>query len=309
MLSNRRSTSLYFTKVLALPGRQAIVAGHLVSEKDEPTATIVLRIVGDKWNLVGKIPDIVYSIALDSTNRPGGPCFGVLGREGYFGVFGAGVAELTDSIIRGHPAYLEGLVCTEGVFFACGAQRQVVCRSMNGWSRVDQDLYVPFDECPAGFLFGISARSPNELFVCGSEGFAANWNGRVWSKIEIPTNLDLNSVFCASNGETYFSGAGGVIFALRVDGRIDNLSDSAISNNSLFDICEFKQDVYVAAGDQLLRLSDGQLESVLVPRSPNGEVAWVYSVSAEESLWCVGDEYIREFDGVRWIIHECPANR
>jgi hypothetical protein len=309
MQSNRRSTNLYFTNVLALPGIQAVVAGHLVSEKDEPTATIVLHIAGGKWSLVGKIPDVVYSIALDSSNRHSEPGFGVLGREGYFAVFKAGVAELRDAIVRGHPAYLEGLVCTEGIFFACGAQRQVVCRSGNGWSRVDQELYVPFDGSPTGFLLGIAARSPNDLFVCGSEGFAASWNGRRWSRIEIPTNMDLNSVFCSSNGDTYFAGAGGSLFALRSGGRIDHLSDSMVSKNSFFDICEFNQDLYVAAGDQLVRLSDGHLELVLVPRSPNGDVAWIYSVSAAESLWCVGDEYVREFDGSRWLIHECPANR
>jgi len=310
MPTKRPSTSLYFSKVLALPGAQAVVAGHLVSEKDEPTATVVLRIADGQWGLVGKIPDIVYAMTLNHSEGHGGaPSFGILGREGYFAVFGAGATEFVDPIVRGHPAYLEGLACNEGIFSACGSQRQVLRHTERGWSRIDEDIYIPFEGSPSGFLLGIAVRSPSELFVCGSEGFAATWNGTRWSRIEIPTNMDLNSVYCSKNGNTYFAGAAGSLFALRVGGQIHDMSNSMVSKNAIYDIVEFQGGLYIATGSELVRVRDDQSELIPVPPSPNGDLAWIYSLSAGESLWCVGDEYVREFDGSSWVVHECPANK
>jgi len=177
---------------------------------------------------------------------------------------------------------------------------------MTGWKSIDQQIYVPFDRTPSDFLLSIDGRSPSDLYVCGSQGFIGHWNGQKWSVIDCPVNAELNAVYCAPWGDTYFSGSSGTLLLLGADGVIQDMSNPELVPGSLYDICSFEGDVFLSGGDRLIRIVNGKWELVSAP----GEESFaIYAISASDSLWCVGGENVLQFSGQDWIVHECPANK
>lgn len=63
-------------------------------------------------------------------------------------------------------------------------------------------------------LRDVAAVSPTEAYAVGSRGTILRWDGRSWSAISSPTDLDLYSVTLAE-GEGWAVGGGGVCLSLR----------------------------------------------------------------------------------------------
>ena len=51
----------------------------------------------------------------------------------------------------------------------------------------------------------LSVNASNHLYACGSGGFAVRRDGASWTVLQIPTNIDLNVVFCCSDGRVFLA--------------------------------------------------------------------------------------------------------
>jgi hypothetical protein len=298
-------TNLYFSTVQALPDNSVVLGGHLVVEGSSPTATLVIHFVEDKWRLLAKVPDVVNALALG--RRLGNEqVLAVLGREGFFAEVSVRSRELlTETRVPIEaPGYMEDVVFWREDYYVCGAHRQV--HRFNGriWDRVDRNIYRPAG-IPNEFM--LSLHTADLLYACGSRGFVASFDSRSWEHIASPTNVDLNTVFCAADGRVMLAGGGGLLFTILPDGTLDQIAEGLYPDAIFWDIEAFQGAIYLAAGKKIFKLEGELLEQIRLPFAREVEA---YSLSSSsKSLWLVGDEYVYEFTGGRWLEHQSPSNR
>lgn len=300
--ARKPKTALYFSNVAALAGDEAIVAGHLVAEGSEPTGTVLLRCGKTGWGAVSKVDDVVYHLVTVQART-----FAAIGRRGAF-LMGdrASIAAREHAPISGF-GYLESVGAYAGTCYVCGADRQVLERRADGtWGHIDEGIAIDATTPSGQSFLDIAAGPPATLLAVGTGGLAAVLQGGKWSSIDLPTNVDLHCVVRNVDGTAFVAGGGGTLFRIDANGEIDDLSLADGAKVSFRDACMFQGRLYLAAGPRLFSLHDDQLEPVDLPPAAQGDFC---ALSASESLWCVGDEWVRQFDGRKWLVHECPANQ
>lgn len=151
---------------------------------------------------------------------------------------------------------LRCLLGIEDVIFAAGMGRIVFERAGTGqWTAVGPGLESSERNVVLGFegMDGFSARN---LYAVGWGGEIWNYVGRGWTKIDSPTNGNLNAVACVGDADIYAVGDNGLLVHghgdnwVAVDsGRPENLQDVAFSDGVL----------YVSTDFRILRLDDDGL--------------------------------------------------
>jgi hypothetical protein len=183
-----------------------------------------------------------------------------------------------------------------------------VYRRPNGaWQAMDRGLRRKFDgENVERMLLSIDGFSSKNIYVCGFEGEIWHWDGRKWSRIDSPTNMPLQCVLCAPDGNAYFCGAAGHLYALLPDGSWEDLSNPKVSKATLQHMTLFKGRLYIAADEKLLYLDSKTLKAVTSPKE--GTFRALQIDASEDLLWCVGEEDVFSFDGKKWTRYVCPEN-
>jgi photosystem II stability/assembly factor-like uncharacterized protein len=311
-----RKTAIYFTHVAAAlkPGF-ALLCGHMIDERDEPTFTRFARASGDNdWAYVlGDLKqDLVYAL----TSRPsptaiGGTDFFALGRNGVLRVAATGKEALDLSIPRkDRSGYLEGLcVTSDGALIVCGSQKEVLRYAGEQWQAIDDGLYEPFDGQNDSALFAIAETAPGVLLAVGTRGLVVRRLGsQPWQTLDAPTNLDLHAVLPDGAGGAWIAGDGGTLYRLSADAaQWHDHGDPDISTAGFDSLALHKGTLYVTAMNQLLQLPPGQtLQPVDGPFKPGSEF---HSVSARgDYLWATGDEHVYRLGPEGWQYFLCPDN-
>ncbi|NHZ83540.1 hypothetical protein F2P44_30370 [Massilia sp. CCM 8695] len=102
----------------------------------------------------------------------------------------------------------------EGVLYVAGTGRSVGYREgKNNWISLTQGMSYSSDTewNTAGFL-DIDGFSRSEIYGVGRQGDVWKFDGKIWSQVHFPSNIDLYSVCCAGDGFVYISGYGGTTF-------------------------------------------------------------------------------------------------
>jgi hypothetical protein len=99
----------------------------------------------------------------------------------------------------------------DGWLYACEGNRGVLKRlGKNQWKHWHDEIPDPpkadnsFDD--------IDGFSESDIYCVGLKGDVWHYDGKAWSQIEFPTNIDLETVCCAGDGSVYISGEGGTTF-------------------------------------------------------------------------------------------------
>jgi hypothetical protein len=182
-----------------------------------------------------------------------------------------------------------------GHVYACGMKRQV-------YKRIDEGKWVDISALPGqptestGFE-SIDGFSETEIYAVG-------WNGEIWQYDSTKwhqhggfTNLILNAVLCAEEGVVYIAGQQGTLIKGRNDSWEQINFEDEVSVD-FWDLCWFKNKLYVATMSNLYTLEGNKLVSV-----DFGNIAKpsCYSLSAADGvLWSVGRDDVVSFDGVSW---------
>ena len=306
MTRKEKESSIYFTTVVALEN-SAVIGGHMSAEKSDPTFTRLSLYKEGNWGLLDDIKEIIYSLEAKPGNKPGLVNLYVLGRNGFFREYIPGGKPEDSFINMKAVGYLEDLRFIGNNLYACGSQGQVYCKTAAGWISTDNDLFVPFSGKVERCSLSIDGSSEDDIIVVGEQGLVYSRNGERWCQLDSPTNLSINYVLYSSDGSVYVCGDGGFINKLHKPNQWLDLSDLTITKRSLRSMTEFKGKIYIAAEDKLLWTDGKDIGEIDIPLDI--EPSFMAIDSSHDSLWCVGDKSILNYDGNIWNSIQHPDNK
>jgi len=143
-------------------------------------------------------------------------------------VAGGGKTEQENPIPMSKDGPLRGAIfrvrMIHGMFYAVGAYH-TVCRrrGRNDWESLCLNLPAPESEKQAKEagdsmdFRGIDGFSHDDLYTIAGEGMVWHFDGKEWRQIPFPSNMRLESVCCAGDGEVYIGAQSGTLFRGRGD--------------------------------------------------------------------------------------------
>lgn len=187
-----------------------------------------------------------------------------------------------------------------GQLFVCGYAGQVYTFNGSQWVHMDDGLAEPTGTPESIDLTSIDGTAPDDLYVVGSGGLVAHWDGRCWTRIPVPTNVYLSHVRCFRKDWIVAVGDRGVV--LESDGRrfwvsrIDAAEDRTLSNVELY-----QDRLYVAAVEDLfVRGKDWEVVRHGLDKS---KTTFLKLTVAADRLWALGFKRLVSFDGSTWRAH------
>jgi hypothetical protein len=161
---------------------------------------------------------------------------------------------------------------------------------LNGWTRIDDGLPESFE------IEAIHGFEASELYATGDDGELWHNDGKKWTKLDLPTNENLNTVKCAGNGKVYLAGDGGVLICGRKDEW--EVIEHEQTDDDIWDLEWFGGQLYVSTMDDVYRLKKERLERVDFGDDPPKSC---YQLSAgKDVLWSSGEYDIMSFNGKKW---------
>jgi hypothetical protein len=234
-----------------------------------------------------------------------------VGRSGEIWTFNKGQItkeQLPDSGFRSarHLGPPKMLRIIDGTPYVCGYAGQVYTRTASGaWVHIDDGICEPEGTGGSLQLDAIHGTGPNDIYVVGSGGLLARWNGRAWNRIKLLTNVWLGSVRAVSPDHVLAVGDNGV-FVEGVHGSWTTIQIPEYEKTVLADVEIFEGKVYVAAVGHLL-VREGDDWSV-VDHGLDDSPEFVKFAVGDGHLWCVGSKRIHSFDGTNWHTYVDPDN-
>lgn len=193
-----------------------------------------------------------------------------------------------------------------GTPYVCGFAGQVYTRRNDTWVHMDDGLVEPEGTVSSIDLEGIHGTRPDDIYVVGSGGLLAHWDGRIWTRIPLMTDYWLAGVRCLAKDNIIAVGNNGVV--VRGDGqrwRVEQIP--GYERTHLADVELYNGRIYVAAVGQLLVL-DGNRWNVVSHRLDEKKTEFFKLTVGDGRLWAMGSKRISSFDGRRWEAHIDPDN-
>jgi hypothetical protein len=194
------------------------------------------------------------------------------------------IGEPVDASNEGPPfrGVLRDLRIIDGVPYVAGMKRQVYRRNAPGqWQRVDAGVVLPVTSQEMKGFNSIDGFSPQDLYAVGLEGEIWSYDGKAWTQLDSPTSVALQRVLCAPDGNVYAAGQSGTL--LKGRGSAWQVIDLGDFRETIWDICWFKDHLYIGSSRDLRVLDAGGARQVNMPlQAPrtfgrfatNGEVLW-----------------------------------
>jgi hypothetical protein len=294
---------LSFWGGIPLSATEAVLLSSLDTQKDVPH-TMVVHIQGDRQNVRSLSWNAVSSCR---TERPEEVL--IVGLEGqiyrYAGDQWSEEPPIPAETRSDKFGPLLGTRAIGGRAFATGYRRQVYLRSGPGrWEIIDGTIpgEKRDDKNPVPAFESIDGFGPNDLYVVGNRGQIWHFDGAAWMALASPTNVQLMSVLCASNGAVYACGQLGIV----IRGR-DNLWEVIHDDPGagyLWDIHEFQGRIFCVSHGILYELKDGDLAPLPLPDYPSLDggipVSFYKLATCRDCLWSIGAKDVITFDGQEW---------
>jgi hypothetical protein len=178
-----------------------------------------------------------------------------------------------------------------GKAYAVGYRGMVYrLEQLTRWARVDDGLPDDFE------IEAIHGFDVSDIYAVGLKGQAWHYDAKVWTKVEVPTNRNLNAVRCTVDGTVYAAGRGGTL----IRGRGDQwqIIDHQRTEDDIWDIECFKGDVYLSTLHNVYRLQGAQL--MVVDFGEDTPKSCYQLSAASDVMWSNGEYDIMSFDGTNW---------
>ena len=186
-------------------------------------------------------------------------------------------------------------------FYAVGMRRQVYCKNVSSgkWKPIDKGVVVErAGEEIAGFL-SLDGFDEKEIYSVGYRGDIWRFDGSKWNKIESPTNVLLETITCAFDGQVYIGGDDGTILI----GRYETWKflEQEITDDHIMSSVYFGDRAYFSTETGIIFSFDGKnFEDV----TPSDKLKWFgttgYLASNDKKLLSIGMSDILTFDGKKW---------
>lgn len=192
---------------------------------------------------------------------------------------------------------LASLSVVDHVMLACGMGREVLVRDAPGqWRAIGPGVGVD-DRGVVGFE-GLHGFSLDELYAVGWQGEL--WRGDAkgsWQRIESPTKANLNAVWCASDGQAYAVGDGGVLLRGRGDAWEVLASERG---EALRDVAELNGERFVVSDFRILRLDGNRLVPEERFEGDARPKSCLKLLRGEDGLFSMGPKDLYLFREGRW---------
>jgi hypothetical protein len=186
---------------------------------------------------------------------------------------------------------IRSLAEIEGKAYAVGLGAMVYrLDKLSRWTRIDDGLPESFG------IEAIHGFDSSDIYAVGADGEFWHYDGKKWTKHELPTNANLNEVKCAGNKKVYLAGADGTLIQGRKD-RWEVLEQEEVTDD-LWDIEWFNEQLYVSTMDAVYRLKKNELEAVDFGADPPKSCNQLSA--AKGVLWSIGEFDLLSFDGTDW---------
>ena len=216
-------------------------------------------------------------------------------------VLGDGDDDDEKSITSKKPAFFTSLRCIAGGYaYAVGVGREVYRRTEpNKWQRLTtEDLTKPLKGNleNAGFD-DIDGFAEDDLYACGPRGNLWHFDGKRWTREDIPTDAALEKIVCAADGQVYittdrhdiWTGRSGKWTPIRIDLGMEEFFQEIVDYQGL---------VIVSTDDALYEVSTGAPRPLPIGQPPMSNFA--HLASGDEVLVVAGVDEAFLFDGTRW---------
>jgi hypothetical protein len=187
----------------------------------------------------------------------------------------------------------------DGWLYFCGGNNSVGKRTAKGeWfahtpnvpdpKRTDH-RYNSFDD--------IDGFAEDDLYCVGSEGQVYHFDGHRWQRLAFPSNVDLETVCCAGDGQVYVSGRKGMTFRGRGE-RWELISPGGNMSLPFRDMVWHEDRVWCTSDYGVWTIHDGKLESAELP---DGIKAYAGNLAAADGvLLLAGYGGAAFLEGGRW---------
>jgi hypothetical protein len=193
--------------------------------------------------------------------------------------------------IRGH---ISKSRATSSGILACGWGGQVYRLADGEYADLIDD-HAKFEDCD---LIDIDETSCGNIYAVGLNGAVLFFDGKHWSKEDVPTNRHFYAVRCLADGSIVLAGARGALY--RGSHGLWEEIDHDIDGN-FWAIESFKNKLYITCADkQMFCLDSERLEEVKLP----ADVHTYHLHSNQEFLLSCGSDSLLKFDGEIWSAFE-----
>lgn len=208
--------------------------------------------------------------------------------------------------------YLNCIVQIDRHLFACGYSGQIYKRHSNGsWHHFDEGVLQRSDSAePKYFIESMNGCSENDIYCVGSTsepgypGRADYWDGRHWTKLDLPIDTGrLTNLYIENHEKIWLCGANGTLLCGNVNDGFIKVKVKHL-NSLITSVTKFQECLFLATSKGLFyfdsRISDPVLMRVITNLQPPQLTDTLIVQSVEDYLWSIGSKKITRFDGNIW---------
>jgi hypothetical protein len=142
----------------------------------------------------------------------------------------------------------------------------------------------------------LDAFSESDMYAVGGNGDVWHYDGKKWTQMGFPSNVELGTVTCAGDGQVYISGEGGSLWV----GQKSTWKSIYKGSSSILwnDVLWFEGKLWLASDYQFRIWNGKELEPVMHEGKPvpmNGHM------DVHDGLLAIASsEYVMTYDGKNW---------
>jgi hypothetical protein len=207
--------------------------------------------------------------------------------------------EMVDTTDEGPPyrGMLRDIRLVGDSIYVAGMGRQVYQRHANGdWTRADAGPLARKGEARGVGFNSIDGFSADEIYAVGWGGEIWQMKKGKWKGLSSPTNVILERVLCAPDGNVYICGQAGTVIVGRDTSW--NVVEHLETKDNFWGMEWFGGKIWLASLSDLYTLSGTTVERVDFGNGTKLTCGWL--TARDGVIWSIGPEDVTYYDGTSW---------
>lgn len=295
---------LSFSTGFVASKRLVVIAAEQDNLINRKPHSILFFLQDGKWQRMSiDWPVVSVCVAVDGTLLS-------LGVDGHVHVAGrSGVSVETISANGNGPesvGVMSQIRTIDGVTLAIGMGRQVYLRNADGvWSRFDFDSRQALEEGSVSGFLSIDGLTRADIYAVGFSGEIWHHDGKAWSQMESPTNVNLNSVRCVHPKDVYIGGQSGVLLK-GARNQWEVICKGEVTDD-IWGVEVFMDRIYVSTSKNVFAVDGNRLQKLDIGCEQTGAASKLHA--SDGVLWSFGTKFLAyTADGLHWSSATIPRS-